>query len=282
MEGCERFAVIGHPVAHSLSPKMHAANFRALGYAGEYGAEDVEPGQVAAVLAWFAAEGYRGINVTVPHKVETCGAMTRLDVSAARAGAVNTVRFEADGTTTGFNTDMAGFARPLTEAGFDLQGARVLLLGAGGASRAVAAACLDGGCAALRIANRTRERAEALVAALADPRAAADTLEDLTREDVAAQTLIVNCTTVGLKAEDPSVLPPDHFHAGQFVYDIIPCARETATLAAARATGARTLGGLGMLAAQAAESFRIWTGLTADLPAMLAALSPSSRLTTND
>lgn len=267
-----RFAVIGHPVAHSLSPKMHAANFRALNFAGEYGAVDVEPGHVAEALTRFAADGYTGINVTVPHKIEARDAMTRLDASAVRAGAVNTVRFEADGTTTGFNTDMAGFARPLTEAGFNLQGARVLLLGAGGAAQAVAAACLDGGCAALMIANRTRARAEALVGALADARATACTLDALTAADCTACRLIVNCTTVGLKEGDPPVLPAAFFGAGQFVYDIIPCARETATLAAARAAGARTLGGLGMLAAQAAESFRIWTGRDADLNTMRAAL----------
>jgi len=265
-----RFAVIGHPVAHSLSPRMHAANFRALGFAGTYGAVDVEPGGVAAALRGFAAEGCRGVNVTVPHKVEARDCMDRLDATAVRAGAVNTVRFEADGSTTGFNTDMAGFRRPLAAAGFALAGARVLLLGAGGAARAVAAACLDEGCAELAVANRTPARAEELVAALADARAVARPAAEALR---AAPDLVVNCTTVGLRADDPSALPAGSVGPDAFVYDIIPCARETATLAAARAAGARTLGGLGMLAAQAAESFRIWTGLAADLPAMEAALT---------
>lgn len=269
-----RFAVIGHPVAHSLSPRMHAANFRALGLEATYGAVDVEPGAVAAALRRFAREGYRGINVTVPHKLEAAACMDRLDASATRAGAVNTVRFASDGTMTGFNTDMAGFARPLAVRGFPLAGARVLLLGAGGAARAVAAACLDAGCAALRVANRTPEKAAELAAGLADGRVSSSALAAAAAELAAGAdwNLVVNCTTVGLRPDDPPVLAPDCFRAGQLVYDIIPCARETATCAAARAAGAETLGGLGMLAAQAAESFRIWTGREADLAALEAAL----------
>lgn len=265
-----KFAVIGHPVAHSLSPRMHTANFRALGLAADYGAVDVEPGTVPEALARFRDEGYRGINVTVPHKIAVRDCMTRLDETAVRAGAVNTVRFETDGTMIGFNTDMAGFRQPLEARSFPWRTSSVLLLGAGGAARAVAAACLDAGCASLCLANRTREKAAALAAELADPRVTSCAIADLR---VCEKSLIVNATTVGLKPDDPSVLDPALFGPGQLVYDLIPIARETATRAAARHAGAETLDGLGMLAAQAAASFRIWTGQDPDLAAMRAALA---------
>lgn len=270
-----KFAVIGHPVAHSLSPRMHAANFRTCGLDAMYGAVDVEPGTVPAALARFQAEGYRGINVTVPHKIAVRDCMTRLDATAVRAGAVNTVRFEADGTMSGFNTDMAGFLQPLVARGFPFEKAAIVLLGAGGAARAVAAACLDAGCKALVWANRTPAKAQALAETFADARISTRALDALVADAAllgGEAVLIVNATTLGLKPDDPPALPADAFRPNQLVYDLIPIARETATLAAARAAGAGTLDGRGMLAAQAAESFRIWTGLAPDLPAMRAAL----------
>lgn len=256
-----RFAVIGHPVAHSLSPRIHAANFRALGIDAEYTAVDVEPEALESAVARFAADGFRGINVTVPHKVAVKEIVDRLDSTAVKAGAVNTVLFEPDGATAGFNTDMAGFRSPLDEASFRFDAARILVIGAGGASRAVVAACRDAGCAEVVVANRTVRPG---LVRLGSP----ECLEFARGAD-----LIVNATTVGLRDGDPCVLDEKVFRPGQIVYDLIPIARETATLAAAKRRGARAIGGLGMLAAQAAESFRIWTGRTADLSAMLGALS---------
>ena len=153
-----------------------------------------------------------------------------------------------------------------------------MLLGAGGAARAVAVACLDAGCASLVVANRTRTKAEALAAALsdvADGRISAfggtetpETMQALREAD-----LIVNATSVGLKPEDPSAVPPEVFRPGQTVCDIIPVRRETATLAAARSVGAKIVGGLGMLVHQGAAAFRIWTGLEPDVTAMFKAIS---------
>ena len=119
-----RFAVIGHPVAHSLSPRIHAANFRALGIEAAYDAVDVAPADLAAALRRFAADGFRGINVTVPHKVAVMDLVDRVDSTAAEAGAVNTVLFAPDGSTTGFNTDMAGFLHPLKAMDFPFAGAK--------------------------------------------------------------------------------------------------------------------------------------------------------------
>lgn len=275
MDGAERevkLGVFGHPVGHSLSPIMHAANFRALGMDGaSYLAFDVAPEALASELAQCIEEGYLGINCTVPHKRAVMELMTQLDASALRDGAVNTVKIAPDGTTTGYNTDGVGFLAPLKAAGFDWTGARVLLLGAGGAASAVARACLDAGCAELSIFNRTVEKAEALARSL-DARV----LADLNGLDGTCFDLLVNATTVGLKPGDASAIPSRLFNAGQIVYDLIPIRRETATLSAARAAGARTIGGLGMLVAQGAAAFEIWTGRPASTAAMLAAVTAAT------
>lgn len=259
-----RFAVIGHPVGHSLSPELHTANFRALGLDAVYEAVDVHPGRLAEEFARFAAEGFVGINVTVPHKLAVMRLVTRLDESARLAGAVNTVRFEADGSSTGFNTDMDGFIDSVRAAGVDPCGLRICILGAGGAARAVASGCLRSGAERVTILNRTVARAQELADALRVSFPAADVaagvLESGRLASMGAQ-LVVNCTTVGLKADDPSVLPSADLAACRAVCDIIPVRRETATLAAARSAGVVAIGGLGMLVAQAARAFRIWTGL---------------------
>ena len=273
MNAMARFAVIGHPIGHTLSPVLHAANFRALGFDGTYGACDVAPDELASALRRFVAEGYLGINCTIPHKEAVLPLMTRLDASAVRCAAVNTVKIEPDGAMVGYNTDCTGFGLSLEEKGVSCAGRHIVLLGAGGAARAVAVACLDGDCASLTIANRTRAKAGALAAALADlahgrvlALGGAETPE--TRQALRAADLIVNATAVGLKADDPSAVPAEVLRSGQVVCDIIPVRRETATLAAARATGAKAVGGLGMLVHQGAEAFRIWTGLEPDVAAM--------------
>lgn len=267
-----KLGVFGHPVGHSLSPVMHAANFCALGMDGaSYLAFDVAPEALASELARRIEEGYLGVNCTVPHKRAVMELMTQLDASALRYGAVNTVKIAPDGTTTGYNTDGIGFLAPLKAAGFDWAGARVLLLGAGGAASAVARACLDAGCAELSIFNRTVEKAEALARSLD-----VQVLADLNGLDGARFDLLVNATTVGLKPEDASAIPSRLINAGQVVYDLIPVRRETATLCAARAAGARTIGGLGMLVAQGAAAFEIWTGRPASTSAMLAAVTAAT------
>ena len=243
---------------------MHASNFRAIGFDGDYGAFDVAPDELPDALRRFAREGYRGINCTIPHKEATLPLMTRLDASAIRCAAVNTVKFEPDGTTVGYNTDCDGFRLSLEDAWFSFAGRKAVLLGAGGAARAVAI--------------RTRAKAEKLADALADVaggRISAfggsetpETMQVLREAD-----LIVNATSIGLKPEDPSAVPPEVFRPGQMVCDIIPVRRETATLAAARSAGAKAVGGLGTLVHPGAAAFRIWTGLDPDVTAMFKAIS---------
>ena len=257
---------------------MHTASFRAIGYDGVYEAFDVSPEELPAAMRRFAAEGYLGVNCTIPHKEAVLPLVSRLDASAVRCAAVNTVKFAPDGTTTGYNTDCDGFRLSLEESGFSFTGRRVVLLGAGGAARAVAVACLGAGCAALAVANRTRPKAEALAEAVAGIGTAsvsalggADDPE--TRKAMRDADLIVNATSIGLNPRDPSAVPPEALRHGQTVCDIIPVRRETATLAAARAAGAKAVGGLGMLVHQGAAAFRIWTGLEPDVPAMFKAVS---------
>ena len=127
-----KFAVIGHPVAHSLSPKMHQANFKAIGFDGTYEKFDVAPEDVASFVRAKQREGYAGLNVTVPHKLAVIPLLDHVDASVARYGACNTLKFEADGTITGYNTDVIGFTRMLDRLGTNVEGQNCVLLGGSG------------------------------------------------------------------------------------------------------------------------------------------------------
>ena len=157
-----KFAVIGHPVAHSLSPKMHAANFAALGLDATYEKFDVAPGDVAAFVRAKRDAGYRGLNVTVPYKLAVMPLLDHVDESVARYGACNTIRFEKDGTLTGFNTDVIGFVTGLEAHGYKLAGEKVFIVGCGGAGSALATACCYEGAAALTVADLDAPRISAL------------------------------------------------------------------------------------------------------------------------
>ena len=270
------FGLLGHPVAHSLSPVMHAASFRALGLEADYRCFDVPPERLSEQILRCRDEGFLGLNVTVPHKRAAVGQMDHLDISARRLGAVNTIRFDPDGTMTGFNTDASGFLADLRAAfGLMPMGQQILVVGCGGAGRAIAIACALGGCDRLALANRTAAKAEALareIAALSTP--AGERTEALPADPdawvAAARTadLVVQCTPSGLAEGDEPVLPAEAFRRGQFLYDLVYTHPETPTMRAARAGGAWAVNGLGMLVHQGAASFRIWTGREANLSAM--------------
>ncbi len=271
----ERFAVIGHPVAHSLSPKMHAANFASIGFDAEYGKFDVAPDELAAFVAAKRDEGYRGLNITVPHKVAAVALLDHIDESVSLYGACNTMRFEQDGSVSGFNTDVAGFLDCLAAHGFMLEAADVIVLGCGGAGGALAAACVRAGARRVRVAARREASARRLCETLAGIDAGCAEIGIFDMADTLAvreADLIVNATPVGLKPEDPSVLPETAFRPGQFVLDIIPTRHFPPTAAAARRAGAIAVDGLEFLVGQGAKSFELWTGLRADRRAMLEAL----------
>jgi len=273
--------IIGNPVRSSLSPAMHQAALRRLGLDARYQAFEIKPGQVRDVLRALSPLGFWGINVTIPYKEKVLPLLDEIDTEATAIGAVNTVVVR-DGRLRGHNTDAAGFRMALEREGrTDLHDAAVLVVGAGGAARAVAFACLGHGCGSLLIANRTPARAKSLRRALlaSFPRAdiaAIPTAGPAWAHQAAACEVIVNTTPLGSRPEDPLPVSPAGLRRGQTVMDIVYRPRRTPLLSAAAAAGARAVGGLPMLLYQASLAFTLWTGREAPLAAMRRALSSAS------
>lgn len=263
----QRYAVIGHPVAHSLSPRIHAAFARQTGIALEYTAIDAAPEDFDAVLAEFAAEGGLGANITLPHKTRAAQICNYLSDAAQRAGAVNTLIRTATGWQ-GDNTDGVGLVRDLTERhGLDLRARRTLLIGAGGAARGVAPSLLDAGIGDLYIVNRTPERADALADALAMPgRVHPRYLRDI--GSLGTFDLIVNATSAA-RADGLPSLPIALANPRTAAVDLSYGEVAIPFLAWARAAGAHDcIDGLGMLVEQAAESFQRWHGVRPETDAV--------------
>lgn len=269
------FAVLGHPVGHSLSPVMHNASFEALGLDAIYLAFDVHPHQLSEVLIAMRDMGFQGANLTVPLKEVAFTELSQLDDSARLLGAVNTVAFKPDGII-GHNTDGHGFLQAMEEAfGPSIQGESVFVLGTGGAGRAVALVCAQEGAARIALSDIDRKRAEQVAADIraAVPEAGVEVVEsDAQAETAHGADVIVQSTPVGMKASDASLLRPDAFRDGQKVFDLIYMYPETALLRTAREAGAQVANGLGMLLHQGARSFSIWAGREPSVAAMRAAL----------
>ena len=281
----KKFAVLGHPVAHSLSPTMHAANFASIGFDATYEKFDVEPEKLADFIKQKQAEGYSGLNITVPHKIAVIPLLDRLDESVKRYGACNTIKFEEDGTLSGYNTDVIGFVTGLAAHGFSIKGKKVVIIGCGGAGSALATCTCYEGAAELKVADLRAESVTNLVAKLQGlglgtavsglevlDGTASDAQKALWGEAAKEADLVVNATPMGLHPGEPPALPPDCFHPGQFVLDIVPTKDFPPTAAAAVKAGATATDGLEFLVGQGAKSFEIWTGVTADRKAMLAAI----------
>ena len=255
-----RLAVLGHPIAHSASPRMHQAALDASGRNLRYIRLDIEPGEVGEAFSRMRALGFVGCNVTVPHKLE---AMSRCEVDpqALALGAVNTIRFDED-ATRGFNTDGPGFALAVeTEFGVNLRGLTVVIAGAGGgAGQAIAAQCGLAGVGKLVLVNRSLDKLRPLLERL-EPvtRIIALTFDDPTlAEQCQSADLIVNTSSLGLKSGDPPILPAACLKRGQLVYDTIYQPPVTALLALASEAGCRTANGLSMLMNQGALAFQHW------------------------
>jgi shikimate dehydrogenase len=260
----DRYAVFGHPIAHSKSPQIHAAFARQTGQDMTYEAILVPLDGFADSMAQFIAAGGRGANVTVPFKEEAFRLASRLNPRARRAGAVNTLVFE-DGVL-GDNTDGAGLVADLTRnLHCTLAGRRILLLGAGGAARGVIEPLLDQSPAELVIANRTIDRAQEL-AELFDRGVRACGFDALDEPF----DLVINATAASLAGELPP-LSPRVFTPDTLAYDMM-YGRDTPFLAFARMHGAATADGLGMLVEQAAEAFWLWRGVRPDTASVIAAL----------
>jgi shikimate dehydrogenase len=257
----ERYAVIGHPVAHSKSPLIHAEFARATGQDIEYRRIEAPLDGFRRAVDEFRAAGGKGLNVTLPFKHEAFQYCGQTSERARVAQAVNTLVFQEP--VFGDNTDGIGLVRDLSRnLHFDLRSSRTLLMGAGGAAQGVAGALREAGVAQLVIVNRTVPRAQALAARFPGTRGCG--YEDLGDESFG---LIINATSASLLDAAPP-LPASAFGRGALAYDMV-YGRETPFLAAARALGARTSDGLGMLVEQAAESFFVWRGVRADTAPVL-------------
>jgi shikimate dehydrogenase len=276
------FAVFGHPIAHSLSPRIHASFAAQSGIPLHYAAIDAPPETFIAQLADFATSGGHGANVTLPLKQLAAAQCARLSDFANRAGAVNTLSRLDSGRWRGDNTDGAGLVRDLTERhALDLRGRRALILGAGGAARAAVFALLDAGVDGLVIVNRTPERADALADAVGEPaRVVTRYWEDL--GNCGSFELIVNATSAG---HDRATLdlPLALVAPRALCYDLSYGAAAFAFTAWARAARAgQALDGLGMLVEQAAESFAIWHGTRPDTDTVYAELRAELPLRATD
>ncbi len=267
-----RFAVFGHPVAHSLSPRIHAAFARQTGVTMEYTAIDAAPEDFERALASFADTGGRGANVTLPLKERALAQSVQASPRARRAGAANTLTRHADGWHAD-NTDGIGLVHDLTERHrLDLRGRRVLLLGAGGAARGVAPALLDAGIGELWIVNRTPEKADALSDALGEP-GRVHTRYPADLPDLAAFDMLVNATSAGRGAGGLD-LPFSLATTRTLAVDLSYGEAAISFLAWAGAAGCgHRFDGLGMLVEQAAESFALWHGKRPDTDAVYNALS---------
>jgi shikimate dehydrogenase len=263
----DRYAVVGNPIAHSKSPQIHAAFARATGERIEYGRMLIPLDAFARTIDEFRASGARGCNVTIPFKGEAFAYATEHSERARLAQAVNTLAFDG-ARVRGDNTDGAGIVADIRyNLGIDIAGRRVLIAGAGGATRGVIPALLAERPAVLVVANRTIARGEALAAAFGGALLASayDAL-------VEPFDIVINGTSASLQNEVPPV-PPAAFAGALLAYDMMYGRGETPFLARARAHGARRRAdGLGMLVEQAAESFFVWRGVRPDTAAVLESL----------
>ncbi len=267
--------VVGHPVGHSLSPRMHNASFAATGLDYVYVPLDVRPEVLPTAVNGLRALGFRGFNVTMPHKEAILPLLDGLDEAAALTGAVNTVVVEDDGLR-GTNTDGSGFVEACEEAGVALDGARVLLVGAGGAAASIAAAFCDEGIGKLHIVNRNPGHA----ATLADKLREAGKGAEIEVHPVGAldgtvrAPIVVNTTPLGMREGDPLPLPREYLDGDTALVDAVyrPGA-ETALVRHARERGATVVTGQRMLLYQGVLAQRLWTGRRPNVEAMDRALS---------
>ena len=267
----DQYGVFGHPVGHSLSPFIHGVFARDTGQQMAYRAYDVAPEEFIERVQGFFADGGRGLNITLPHKIVAVEVAQELTARAAHAAAVNTLALQGDNVLLGDNTDGSGLVRDLCDnLGLIITLRRVLILGAGGATRGVLAPLLGLEPAIVVIANRTPERAEALAAAFAD----LGVTQGVGFEYVGETPfdLIINATSASLSGDIPPI-PAKAIGPQTVCYDLAYGRSAMAFVRWAQQSGcARAVQGLGMLVEQAAESFRLWRGVRPQTAEVLAAL----------
>ncbi len=274
-------AVLGHPIRHSVSPPMQNAALAAEASSDRQFADwryfrfDIAPADLPHALAELHARQFRGVNLTVPHKVMAFDLMAEIDAQARPSGAVNTLLWTPAGWH-GYNTDGYGLAAAIRESlGRELSGAPILLLGAGGAARSAAVECLASRCDSLWIANRTRERLDRLLELLR-PLAGGIPLHALGGSSALppAGAIVINATSAGLRAGEPAPIDLSLLPRPAAVFDMIYNPPRTALLVQAARMGVPAANGMSMLAHQGAKSLEIWTGVPAgrSAPVMIAAV----------
>ena len=276
--------VFGEPVAHSLSPQIQNAALKASGIAAQYARFEILPEELPAALDALRRLDFVGANLTVPHKVAALALMDEADETARKIGAINTIKIEG-GKLRGFNTDGKGFSRAIREEfSVDLRDLRILLLGAGGAGRAIAWQCAKENCERLVIANRHVAKAQSLMEALrvffAGPRVlgpvarlqAINHDEAALRSQIANIDLIVNATPLGLRRSDAPPMPARLLAPHLMIYDTVYSSSPTRFVSDGVDAGARAANGLSMLLHQGALAFEIWFDRPAPLEAMRKAL----------
>lgn len=270
-ETVDRYGVMGYPVAHSRSPVIHRLFAEQTGQTLRYDLLEVRPEDLESAVRWFGESGGRGLNITVPHKRAVTRLVDRLSERATSAGAVNTLAF-GDGEVLGDNTDGVGLIRDLTSnLGLDLAGGRILVLGAGGATRGILGPLLAAAPESVTIANRTLERGQELADDFASVgKVAARRFDDVPAGDYA---LVINATSAGLKGE-AAPWPEEAVTPRSFCYDLSYGLAPTPFCKWASERGARrAVMGWGMLVEQAAESFHLWRGVRPDTAPVLRRLA---------
>lgn len=272
----EIIALFGQPVAENPTQYMQEEAFRAAGVDFRYVTLEVAPERLPDAIRGMRAMNFAGANCTIPHKIAVIEHLDRITTAAQKIGAVNTIVRQPDGRYLGENTDGKGFIRSLEEAGFSIAGSKAVVLGAGGAARAIAVELAEAGAKNLTIVNRTKSRGEELVAAVNERTAArAQFVPWLGEYAVPSDAqLVINATSIALFPNVEDVVPIDFgtLRSGMLACDVIPNPPNTPFLQRAKEAGAVTLDGLGMLVYQGAIAFKLWTGEEASTDVMRRAL----------
>jgi shikimate dehydrogenase len=263
--------VMGWPIKQSLSPVLHGHWIAEHRLSARYMRLAIAPDDLGTSLRELASLGFRGVNLTIPHKEAAIPHLNAIDEAARRIGAVNTIIVQPDGSLHGRNTDAEGYANSLTEAGVDISGGHALVLGAGGSARAVVFALQSLGAARITLANRSIERAESLAADLAAPGGASIHVVAWTDAEKSAREadLLVNTTSLGMNGQPPLDIDVSALPASATVSDIVYRPLTTPLLAAAQHRGLKIIDGLGMLLHQAAPAFEAWFGVRPTVTAEL-------------
>ncbi len=267
----DTYAVIGDPIDHSLSPNIHNAAFRHLGLDHSYIAYKISAGELAAGIDSLKKIRIAGFNVTIPHKIEIMKFLDDMDTTSKVIGAVNTVSNE-NGKLKGYNTDMIGFLDPIKKKNFTIKNSQVLLLGAGGAARAIITAMIKEKASKISIVNRTQENANKLADFAKKIGGNVDTISiQEANKLITDYKFIINSTSIGMRNE-PSPISTENIGKNSIVYDIVYQPINTDLIKKSKENGATIIYGYEMLLSQAACSFEIWHKMEAPYDAMKNAL----------